>query len=679
MQKLYKSAVMMHSTHSAKNLGLAFACLAIIGTMAVVPSLPFVGVAAEGSNVNVSITPGASTKTNDAYSPNPVSIDVGDTVIWTNNDPPNYHTAVSGTPSGGPDGKFGGTPEAPFSKIIAPHETSSHTFTEPGAYPYYCALHPNMVGRVIVGQSEDKITVRTDKSVYEIGDDVKITGQVEPPNPDLQVLLRITNEDGELVRVDLATVEQDGRYSYEFHVGGALFEPKKSYSVNVAYRSAVAETEFSISRTKGGCEGLAPTITGTDRDDVLVGTDGNDVIDGLRGNDVIRGQDGNDVICGGPGFDEIFAGEGDDRVYGGRGNDELYGELGNDRLWGGTGWDKLFGGVDDDRIFGGKGNDMLQGDEGDDRLDGQIGDDILDGVPDGGNSFSDIEVELDDIEYGQGDDVWISGTINGAEEGEEVDITVHEPDGGSDSVDTQVESGDGEFGVVYQISGSADDGVYQVEVEFGTEDPVFSFFYVDEDDDDVEFVTDEESYAPGDSVEIVGEVADVEPGVEEVEITVIDPTGEQFVTSADVELDNSDEFEYDFDLDDEFHGRYAIIIEYDNVESGFLVFEVEQDGGSSSITASLSRTSYLQGDRVEITGEVEEIEPGDDVVITVEDPDGAEIYDDAAEPGPDRSFAFSFDLDEDAETGTYEVAITYISSQNQKVLAFSVSSNNSGI
>ena len=647
--------------------------------MAIVPVLPFAQVAGENSNVNVSITPGASAKTTDAYSPSPVSIDVGDSVIWTNNDPPSVHTAVSGTPSEGPDGKFGGTPESPFSEIIVPGATSSHTFTESGEYPYYCVLHPSMVGRVIVGQSEESITVRTDKSVYEIGDDVKITGQVEPPNPDLQVLLRITNEDGELVRLDVASVEEGGRYRYEFNTGGALFEANKSYSVSVAYRSAVAETEFSITRPERGCEGLAPTISGTDRDDVLVGTDGNDVIDGLRGNDVIQGKDGNDIICGGPGFDEIHGGNGDDRVYGGRGNDELHGDLGNDRLWGGTGWDKLFGGAGDDAIFGGKGNDMLQGEEDDDRLDGQDGQDVLDGVPDDDIPTSSRNIILDplDDEYDAGDSVEISGMIDNVDSKEdEVTIRIDGPDSETETVTLD----DDEFSWEYDIPDPADDGIYSVEVEYDNES-VFTYFFID-DDNDLNVVTDKDTYEFGDNVEIAGEVNDPQLDVEEVEITVYGPDGDTVAGMDEeaVELDG-DAFEIDFDLDDDedAHGIYAVLVTYNNDddEEGYVIFEVESDGGSS-ITASLSKTGYRQGEEVRITGEVEEVEGNDDVVLVVLDPDGDEIHDDAAEPETDGSFGFEFTLDDYAKTGSYEVTLSYIQADNDQVLLFSVTTSGGG-
>ena len=96
--------------------------------------------------MNVSIVPGASTLTDTAFNPNPVQISVGDTVTWTNDDS-QPHTVTSGQ-NGQPDGKFDSSPN--FNPLLAPGATFSHAFTEAGQYPYYCALHPNMVGTVSV-------------------------------------------------------------------------------------------------------------------------------------------------------------------------------------------------------------------------------------------------------------------------------------------------------------------------------------------------------------------------------------------------------------------------------------------------------------------------------------------------------------------------------------------------
>jgi plastocyanin len=96
---------------------------------------------AGNATTSVSIVPGSSTLTTDAYQPNPVQVSVGSTVTWTNNDA-QPHTATSGE-NATPDGRFD-------SSIMAPAATFDHTFTEAGEYPYFCLLHPNMVGTVSV-------------------------------------------------------------------------------------------------------------------------------------------------------------------------------------------------------------------------------------------------------------------------------------------------------------------------------------------------------------------------------------------------------------------------------------------------------------------------------------------------------------------------------------------------
>jgi plastocyanin len=96
---------------------------------------------AGGGGNSVSIVPGSSTLTDTAYQPNPVQVSVGTTVTWTNDDA-QPHTATSGQ-NATPDGRFD-------SGIMAPQATFEHTFTEAGEYPYFCLLHPNMVGTVSV-------------------------------------------------------------------------------------------------------------------------------------------------------------------------------------------------------------------------------------------------------------------------------------------------------------------------------------------------------------------------------------------------------------------------------------------------------------------------------------------------------------------------------------------------
>src|SRR5829696_6869849 len=102
----------------------------------------------ETEDVIVRIPQGASELTEDAYTPNPVEVNVGDTVTWINDDL-TTHTATSGSSSSGSTGMFGGTDDSP--EIIGPEgDTQSFTFDEAGEFEYYCTLHPNMVGTVVV-------------------------------------------------------------------------------------------------------------------------------------------------------------------------------------------------------------------------------------------------------------------------------------------------------------------------------------------------------------------------------------------------------------------------------------------------------------------------------------------------------------------------------------------------
>ena len=100
------------------------------------------------------------------------------------------------------------------------------------------------------------------------------------------------------------------------------------------------------------CAGLAPTILGTEGDDVIIGTSGPDVILAGAGHDRIDGRGGNDVICGGPGRDIIRGSDGADRIDGGGGRDRIIGGRGDDTLRGSRGVDQLFGSAGSDRLFG---------------------------------------------------------------------------------------------------------------------------------------------------------------------------------------------------------------------------------------------------------------------------------------------------------------------------------------
>ena len=98
---------------------------------------------------NVSIVSDAAGLEDKAYQPNPVKINVGETIIWTNNDL-TIHTVTEGNPSTNvPTNGFD-------SGLLSPDETFKHVFDKAGTIQYHCILHPTMIGSVIISQNQTK-------------------------------------------------------------------------------------------------------------------------------------------------------------------------------------------------------------------------------------------------------------------------------------------------------------------------------------------------------------------------------------------------------------------------------------------------------------------------------------------------------------------------------------------
>jgi len=98
----------------------------------------------------VSIVPGASTLADKAFSPDEIKIKSGDSVKWTNNDAM-FHTVVSGSGINDPaKGKEFDSGLSGPNALTTKGKTFTHTFTKAGEFPYFCQLHPTMVGKVEV-------------------------------------------------------------------------------------------------------------------------------------------------------------------------------------------------------------------------------------------------------------------------------------------------------------------------------------------------------------------------------------------------------------------------------------------------------------------------------------------------------------------------------------------------
>jgi len=71
------------------------------------------------------------------FSPSELTIKVGETVRWINQDSIK-HTVTSDLGS------------ELDSDLLGNGASYSHTFNSPGEFPYHCILHPSMIGKVIV-------------------------------------------------------------------------------------------------------------------------------------------------------------------------------------------------------------------------------------------------------------------------------------------------------------------------------------------------------------------------------------------------------------------------------------------------------------------------------------------------------------------------------------------------
>jgi|WetSurMetagenome_2_1015567.scaffolds.fasta_scaffold126070_3 amicyanin len=102
-----------------------------------VSSAPNAGSAAAGNQAVP--PPAAIQKTliniqNFAFDLPEITIPVGSSVVWTNNDPVPHQIA-----------------SASFnSPILKQGETFSQQFTAAGTYDYHCSIHPSMIGKIIV-------------------------------------------------------------------------------------------------------------------------------------------------------------------------------------------------------------------------------------------------------------------------------------------------------------------------------------------------------------------------------------------------------------------------------------------------------------------------------------------------------------------------------------------------
>jgi plastocyanin len=115
-------------TTIARNLCIA-AALAILAAAAVLPAAAAQAAETQAPETEVKID-------NFTFAPQSITVKAGTTVTWTNDDDI-PHTVAAKT-------------KLFKSKALDSGDKFSFTFTTPGAYEYFCSLHPHMTATIVV-------------------------------------------------------------------------------------------------------------------------------------------------------------------------------------------------------------------------------------------------------------------------------------------------------------------------------------------------------------------------------------------------------------------------------------------------------------------------------------------------------------------------------------------------
>lgn len=87
-------------------------------------------------NTEAPVAKNTVTIANMSFSPATLTVPVGDTVTWTNNDSVQHNATAS-------DNSFG-------TGMLSPGQSGTVTFSQAGTFVYHCQIHPSMTGTIIV-------------------------------------------------------------------------------------------------------------------------------------------------------------------------------------------------------------------------------------------------------------------------------------------------------------------------------------------------------------------------------------------------------------------------------------------------------------------------------------------------------------------------------------------------
>ncbi len=119
---------------------------------------------------------------------------------------------------------------------------------------------------IVSSASTGAISVTTDKTTYNDGDKVMISGSTQDYISDTPITVRIISPIGNIVKVDQVDLGSDRTFSTSITATGALWQEAGAYTVKVQYGSPdrTAQTTFQFAGSANNGAGNTIKVDGTD-------------------------------------------------------------------------------------------------------------------------------------------------------------------------------------------------------------------------------------------------------------------------------------------------------------------------------------------------------------------------------------------------------------------------------
>jgi len=110
----------------------------------------------------------------------------------------------------------------------------------------------------------DQISASPDKSLYQFGETIKISGSVNAVENEFVTLL-IVNPDGFLAKVDQFLPSSSGNFFRSYQATGPLWKIEGSYTLTIAYQGIKTETSFVVVKSQAtSSDGSKPSSSQTE-------------------------------------------------------------------------------------------------------------------------------------------------------------------------------------------------------------------------------------------------------------------------------------------------------------------------------------------------------------------------------------------------------------------------------